>query len=741
MANTTPQLPLDADGACMLCKVKPTEEATLTCAMCATPWHVDCLSVLPETMSSAISFECPDCSGEGLDGGPAPLDLEKQVLFTKIREIEADVSLSEREKARRRQELLSGNVNGESGDVKEEKENDVLGVLGESFKCCYCMELPERPVTTPCGHNFCLKCFEKWMKQGKRNCAKCRCSIPAKMASQPRINSALVSAIRMAKLSRSISSGGTQQVYRFLHNQDRPDRAFTTERAQKAGMANAASGRIFVTVPKDHFGPIPAESDPERNQGVLVGETWDLRMDVRQWGVHYPPVAGIAGQAHYGAQSVVISGGYEDDEDNGECGGRDLSGNKRTNKAQSFDQEFQGQNQSLRVSCEKGYPVRVVRSEKDKRSSYAPEKGYRYDGVYRIEKCWRKAGKQGFKVCRYLFVRCDNEPAPWTSDEHGDRPRELPVISELKGAVDVTQRKESPSWDYDEVASCWKWKRPPPHSEEKVVSINPKDRENGMKVIRRAQAVSMRERLLKGFCCLICKNVMNQPLTTPCAHNFCKPCLENQFAGQTFSKERVCHNGRKLRSQKNILNCPACPTDISEFLQNPQVNREIKDVIERLQSEIAMEEELKGSNTTLEETNAGEEKNDTLPGEIKEVIEKLQSEIAKEEEHKDSNTTSEEINAGEEKNDDTLPGADVGKKSNEQTEGQLGKSITLKRKGSSSSLSNEKEEINKKAKVDNGDESVLSSEEKKPDGESNNVLQASVTKRGRGRPRKGEPKC
>lgn len=21
---------------------------------------------------------------------------------------------------------------------------------------------------------------------------------------------------------------------------------------------------------------------------------------------------------------------------------------------------------------------------------------------------------QGFKVCRYLFVRCDNEPAPWT---------------------------------------------------------------------------------------------------------------------------------------------------------------------------------------------------------------------------------------------------------------------------------------------------------------------------------------
>lgn len=45
-----------------------------------------------------------------------------------------------------------------------------------------------------------------------------------------------------------------------------------------------------------------------------------------------------------GSQSVVLSGGYEDDRDEGEwflytgSGGRDLSGNKRTNKVQSFDQ-------------------------------------------------------------------------------------------------------------------------------------------------------------------------------------------------------------------------------------------------------------------------------------------------------------------------------------------------------------------------------------------------------------------
>ncbi|KAF6169709.1 hypothetical protein GIB67_004101 [Kingdonia uniflora] len=135
------------------------------------------------------------------------------------------------------------------------------------------------------------------------------------------------------------------------------------------------------------------------------------------------------------------------------CGGRDLSGNKRTSKDQSFDQKLEKYNEALQVSCKKGYPVRVVRSHKEKCSSYALETGVRYNGIYRIEKCWRKIGIQGFKVCRYLFVRCDNEPAPWTCDEHGDCPRPLPLIKELKKATDITNRKDTPSWDY-EVSGC-----------------------------------------------------------------------------------------------------------------------------------------------------------------------------------------------------------------------------------------------------------------------------------------------
>lgn len=466
------------------------------------------------------------------------------------------------------------------------------------------MHLPERPVTTPCGHNFCLRCFEKWIGQGKRTCANCRAQIPAKMASQPRINSQLAMAIRLAKSAKPETSG-PPKVYHHVRNQDRPDTAFTTERAKKTGKANACSGKIFVTVPPDHFGPIPPENDPTRNRGVLVGDTWDDRMDCRQWGAHLPHVAGIAGQSSYGAQSVALSGGYEDDEDHGEwflytgSGGRDLSGNKRTNKLQSFDQKFENMNEALRVSCRKGYPVRVVRSHKEKRSSYAPESGVRYDGVYRIEKCWRKNGKQGCKVCRYLFVRCDNEPAPWTSDEHGDRPRPLPKIDELKGAVDITERKADPSWDYDKEKECWLWKKPPPESK-KSVDIKSKDGTT-VRVKRKINNVSVKEKLLKEFGCQICRKVMAFPLTTPCAHNFCKACLEGAFSGQSFVRNRACQGGRTLRAQKNIMKCPSCSNDIADFLQNPQVNREMMGVIESLQRQAEQDENSEESSDKNDE--------------------------------------------------------------------------------------------------------------------------------------------
>ncbi|CAK7336040.1 unnamed protein product [Dovyalis caffra] len=615
------ELPCDGAGICMVCKNKPPSEETLTCKTCVTPWHATCLVSPPQALSDTLQWECPDCSmitPPSTSAVASGRSEEAGDLIASIRKIQEDKSLTEQQKANKRQELLSGSAAGPSSSDDDEKKekNDVLDILDKELTCSFCMQMLDRPVTTPCGHNFCLKCFQRWIGQGKRTCAYCRVQIPPKMASQPRINSTLVFAIRMARLSRSSNAGGAQKEYHFVHNQNRPDKAYTTERAKKAGKANACSGKIFVTVPPDHFGPILAENDPERKMGVLVGEIWEDRLTCRQWGAHLPHVAGIAGQSSYGAQSVALSGGYLDDEDHGEwflytgSGGRDLSGNKRTNKDQSFDQKFDKMNEALRLSCLKGYPVRVVRSHKEKRSSYAPEKGVRYDGVYRIEKCWRKNGIQGFKVCRYLFVRCDNEPAPWTSDVQGDRPRSLPVIKELKNATDITERKGSPSWDYDEEKSCWVWKKPPPASKKRVADSGDPEDGRVMRVKRLKQTVSVREKLLKEFSCQICRKVMVNPITTPCVHNFCKACLECAFAGQSLTRQR---GGRRtLRVQKNVMKCPSCTIDIADFLQNPQVNRELMGVIESLQQQAEQEKVDENSEGCSEESDDAIEQPDLV---------------------------------------------------------------------------------------------------------------------------------
>lgn len=435
------------------------------------------------------------------------------------------------------------------------------------------------------------------MRSIKHECPSCRHPFGVRFAENPRINTALTVAIRAVRAGKSKSRVGQGQALAMTRNDDRPDEAFTTERAQRTGRANAASGRIMVNIPNDHFGPIPPEADP-RGTGVLVGEWWQDRLDCRQWGAHFPHVAGIAGQSGVGAQSVVLSGGYEDDLDEGDwflytgSGGRDLSGNKRVNKLQSFDQTFDSMNLALKLSCEKGLPVRVVRSHKEKRSSYAPSEDtpVRYDGIYRIAKCWRKKGNQGFLMCRYLFVRCDNAPAPWSSDESGDKPWDMSTLelklpkkalNELKKAKGkVYQMTDTPYWGWDQISDQWGWLKTPPESQKLKATSG--------KCGSRKRA-SEKERALREMTCGLCKEVMVQPVTTPCDHSFCKPCLLKKFGHQQFEVHpQDMPGGRSLRIRKTIMSCPAwgCTTNIADFLRTAHVNRDMEAVINRLRRDI-----------------------------------------------------------------------------------------------------------------------------------------------------------
>lgn len=64
--------------------------------------------------------------------------------------------------------------------------------------------------------------------------------------------------------------------------------------------------------------------------------------------------------------------------------------------------------------------------------------------------CWSASAAAAVGTCRYLFVRCDNAPAPWTSDETGDKLRmDVPDLAakEIKQAQgQVFAMGDKPFW-------------------------------------------------------------------------------------------------------------------------------------------------------------------------------------------------------------------------------------------------------------------------------------------------------
>jgi E3 ubiquitin-protein ligase UHRF1 len=126
---------------------------------------------------------------------------------------------------------------------------------------------------------------------------------------------------------------------------------------------------------------------------VPIGRWYPGRRGFHDALIHRGLVNGIFGDEEEGAYSVSVSGGYEDDVDEGYKfvftgeGGRHLNVDPKTGKAknlrtapQTRAQGMKKGNLALKRSCETGNPVRVIRGYKGK-SVWAPREGYRYDGV------------------------------------------------------------------------------------------------------------------------------------------------------------------------------------------------------------------------------------------------------------------------------------------------------------------------------------------------------------------------
>ncbi|XP_022182071.1 E3 ubiquitin-protein ligase UHRF1-like, partial [Myzus persicae] len=357
--------------------------------------------------------------------------------------------------------------------------------------------------------------------------------------------------------------------------------ASTSKRDWGKGMACVGRTKKCNIVPPNHFGPIP---------GVEVGTTWLFRVQVSESGIHRPPVGGIHGRDNQGAFSIVLSGGYEDDIDNGDefmytgSGGRDLSGNKRT-ALQSCDQELTRYNRALALNCDaeinnkegatamdwkKGKPVRVVRNYKlRKHSEYAPAVGNRYDGLYKVMKYYPETGISGFIVWRFVLKRDDPTPAPWTAKgkkriaqlgleiiypENYVPPTELDNIkSDLPGFkrkktlqdIDNNESNENVPKKKDEKKVKMHYKLE--NDADALINADSSNKKywDDCKELLKEGKKAFLDRVEETFMCICCQDIVFEPITLECAHNICRGCLKRSFRSEVYQ-------------------CPACRAELGK---------------------------------------------------------------------------------------------------------------------------------------------------------------------------------
>lgn len=138
--------------------------------------------------------------------------------------------------------------------------------------------------------------------------------------------------------------------------------------------------------------------------GCPEGTTFASRAEVAASGVHRALQAGIVGTGATGAESIVSSGGYEDDDDRGTeliytgHGGRE-------NGRQVANQTFESPgNAALLTSRETGALVRVVRGT----DIDSPNRSYRYEGLYRVQDAALMPGRGEHLVCQFQLIKASS---------------------------------------------------------------------------------------------------------------------------------------------------------------------------------------------------------------------------------------------------------------------------------------------------------------------------------------------
>ena len=128
--------------------------------------------------------------------------------------------------------------------------------------------------------------------------------------------------------------------------------------------------------------------------GIPIGASFRNRRSLYDAKIHRDIRRGICGgtDKNRGAESAVVSGGYEDDLDLGQIVYYTGAG-KRDGKGRLIaDQEFSGLNRSLAVNAQTAQPIRLIRA-------VAGE--FEYSGLYLVEDAFLRPGASGFQICQY----------------------------------------------------------------------------------------------------------------------------------------------------------------------------------------------------------------------------------------------------------------------------------------------------------------------------------------------------
>jgi putative restriction endonuclease len=167
-------------------------------------------------------------------------------------------------------------------------------------------------------------------------------------------------------------------------------------------------------------------------EGITDGHWFSGRKEMMPSSFHRSWGAGIDGNGNVGTAAIVLSGGYEDDEDNGdEIIYTGAGGNAPNSGKQIENQSWENSgNAGLLTSMDQGIPVRVIRGHQHK-SEFSPKTGYTYAGLYSVIDAWEELGKSGFKICRFRLGYCGE-----------NRTRRTPEDTELDYKKKKAQRKE-----------------------------------------------------------------------------------------------------------------------------------------------------------------------------------------------------------------------------------------------------------------------------------------------------------